>query len=736
MAAKVRLICKYWSLLGIFGLMTESNEFGNFGQSGPANDPLQKDRQFASGQILIGKYEVMSLIGVGGMGKVYKVRQVFLNKALALKVLDLQQTMSELQMRRFQLEAKAAFSLSHPNLVKVFDFGLLETEDPYLVMDFVDGITLHDHLKREGPLTPEQCVKVFIQAASGLAYAHQRSVVHRDIKPSNIMLDAGSKIGANNSVKIVDFGIAKLSESGELQGLTRTGEIFGSPLYMSPEQCSGESVDHRSDIYSLGCTLFEALTGTPPHVGNSALRTMMLHQTSPAPLLREASLGVTFPDNLEQIVHRMLEKSPAERYQNFDEVVEDLNKALGQVAIISRPVAPTDSLRVETAGIISMKRVNFALMIVSVMALTSVLTLATDRFVHSRMLKHKVEAKPLTAQEKKAKADAILVHETAPLIPEAEKKNSQDSNITLQAFEKAPPIKPIFLKDDNLDREKLTFPEVPIGIITNGSSFRPLTVDDDKPWGALAKDIVQFAPTKILQLQLGGNAFPQGLKYPSVLKKIDPTLFQELHIERAEVEAALDKSFEYKKQGEQVTKVLKIVSDWKELEGFYVKELNMSKESIRGLSNLKKLQYLNILRCDTDADALAQEPFLRRLKFLALTKIQCDKIIDSICDSPKLESLSLSETWVSADSLKKLRRAPRLTFLDIQTANLGPLQMEAITKLPKLDRLSIRDSRLNPDQLKYLLANCPALKHLQLNGAAAEHVRSKLVEDTRIEILP
>jgi serine/threonine protein kinase len=717
-------------LAGYICLMTESNEFGNFGQSAPANDPPQKDNQFASGQVLIGKYEVLSLIGVGGMGKVYKVRQVFLNKALALKVLDLHQAMSELQMRRFQLEAKAAFSLSHPNLVKVFDFGLLESDDPYLVMDFVDGITLHDHLKREGPLTSEQCVKVFIQAASGLAYAHQRSVVHRDIKPSNIMLDAGSKIGANNSVKIVDFGIAKLSESGELQGLTRTGEIFGSPLYMSPEQCSGEVVDHRSDIYSLGCTLFEALTGTPPHVGNSALRTMMLHKTSPAPYLREASLGVTYPENLEQIVHRMLEKSPADRYQSLDDVVDDLNKALGQVAIATRPVSSKALSVSKDARTISMKPFNFTLMIVSVIVVTSVVTLSTERFVRARLHKQKVH---LNAPAAKVNPVDRFAHESQEHESSEFKKGvAIATSDASKAFEKSGPIKPRFFQSEGIDWEQVTFPDSCIGIVSNESFCRPRTPGDLSPvLIKLAKSTLTFQPQKILQLQLGAKD-PEGLKNSSILQKIDPTLFQELVVFPAYSDLYEDKGEE--KQTEQVVKVLETVSAWTKLDGISIREMACTKPIIKALNKLKKLEYLQLWECQTDIDTLVKEPYLQRLKYLSLTKIPCEQIIDSICTSSALESLSLSETDIPAFSLDKLRMLPNLTFLDMRVQVLGPRQMEAISKLKKLARLQIRDSNLTPKQLKFLLANCPSLKILALNGGAAEHVKAKLVEDPRIEL--
>ena len=566
--------------------MTENSEFITPGQPAPLNNPLQKDRQLTPGQMLEDKYEVISLIGVGGMGKVYKVRQVFLNKALALKVLDLQQ-MGEMQIRRFQLEAKAAFSLSHPNLVKVFDFGLLDKVEPYLVMDFVDGVTLHEHLRKSGPLTPEQAVKVFVQAASGLAYAHRYQVVHRDIKPSNIMLDAQSKIGTNNSVKIVDFGIAKLAESGEVQGLTRTGEVFGSPLYMSPEQCSGEIVDHRSDIYSLGCSLFEALTGTPPHVGNSALRTMMLHQTAPAPYLREASLGTSYPENLEVIVHKMLEKSPSERYQILEEVVDDLNKALGEVSLSGKKTAsPSSTLSSKKQAEISMAPANFAMLMVTVMALTSASTIGIERLIqhygpHPVVVakaeqadsKFRGDQNPLptegdtvegektqTATTPETAKDAAV---TSTEMPAAEKENSIDEKATAATdkdpatdgkelsepkkdtsgsekisnprskeaeaiIAKAPMVKATLTTGENgIKVEDLNFPDIQVGVISNVSFAVPEPVLQQ--FAVEAMSTVRIPPSKRLQLNL--DRFSQGFEHPEVLNKMDPALFQELIIQ-------------------------------------------------------------------------------------------------------------------------------------------------------------------------------------------------------------
>jgi serine/threonine protein kinase len=281
--------------------------------------------EFQPGQVVGGRYEVISRLGKGGMGLVYRVKQVLLNKEFALKTID-KNCMTEIAIRRFQQEARTTFSLDHPNIITVNDFGLLDDQTPFLVMELLNGETLGERLKRVGVLTVEEAIPIFVQVCFGIAYAHECGIVHRDIKPNNIMLLKGLPAGAEGSVKILDFGVAKLAgnEAGEIQALTRTGEIFGSPLYMSPEQCAGFKVDHRADIYSLGCVLFESLTGTAPFVGDTALSTMMKHQTEATPSLREASLGGRFPKGIEDIVAKMLVKAPDQRYQTVGMVAQDL----------------------------------------------------------------------------------------------------------------------------------------------------------------------------------------------------------------------------------------------------------------------------------------------------------------------------------------------------------------------------------------------------------------------------
>ncbi|HNB22217.1 MAG TPA: protein kinase [Candidatus Melainabacteria bacterium] len=314
------------------------------------------------GDIVGERYRVQSLIGQGGMGMVYKVEQIFLGKELALKILH-SRTASDVSVRRFQHEARAAFGIDHPSLIAVHDFGLLEQRIPFLVMDYVKGRSLADRVKMQGTLSVQEAVPLFLGICFGLGYAHEHGVIHRDIKPSNIMLVDGLSAGEDGCVKIVDFGIAKFTqnEMTELQALTRTGEVFGSPLYMSPEQCSGTSVDQRSDIYSLGCVFFEMLTGTTPFVGANALSTMMQHMGENPPSLKEASMGKDFPPVLQQIVSRMLAKRAGDRYQNLSQVAADLaalERTLVDPVLLSTAVLKLDKAedRGEQSGLVSLPK--------------------------------------------------------------------------------------------------------------------------------------------------------------------------------------------------------------------------------------------------------------------------------------------------------------------------------------------------------------------------------------------
>ena len=263
--------------------------------------------EFARDEIVGGRYKVLSILGKGGMGLVYRVEQIFLGKELALKTIH-KNFLTDTAVKRFALEARTAFAVDHPNIISVKAFGLLDDQIPFLAMEIVNGETLAELLQDSGPLPMAAALPIIIQVCHGLAHAHDCGVVHRDIKPSNIMILRDLAIGTKGSVKILDFGIAKFShrEGGEIQALTKTGEIFGSPLYMSPEQCMGSQVDCRCDIYSLGCVIFEILTGKAPFIGKNALATLMMHQSEPAANRDEWGYGSSVSSLLPKPIHLII----------------------------------------------------------------------------------------------------------------------------------------------------------------------------------------------------------------------------------------------------------------------------------------------------------------------------------------------------------------------------------------------------------------------------------------------
>ncbi len=275
------------------------------------------------GSLFLGKYNIHGRIGSGGMGVVYRCTQILMSKEMAIKTLN-KSSMNDEAVQRFQTEAKAAGQLSHPNLVSVYDFGVTEDGMPYMVMDFVPGRTLQDVLSEHGQLKLEIVIDIFIECADGLAHAHENKVYHRDIKPSNIVLLQEENIGPG-TIRILDFGIAKIASDGQqTQELTKTGVVIGSPLYMSPEQGIGKRMDARTDIYSLGCVLFECLCGCPPFQGESVIETMMLHQTETPLTLKEASLGREFPCRLQELVSSMMAKNVDNRINSMVAVHHEL----------------------------------------------------------------------------------------------------------------------------------------------------------------------------------------------------------------------------------------------------------------------------------------------------------------------------------------------------------------------------------------------------------------------------
>ncbi|MBU6453699.1 MAG: protein kinase [Cyanobacteria bacterium REEB67] len=309
----------------LFDLATRQIMTGVGASNPPANKPAD-----LVGKTIDEKYLIQQLIGSGGMGQVYLAKHLLLNKEMALKTFNSEDLDSEAKMR-FRREAQAIAKLSHANVVQVFDYGSTAEGMPFYTMEYLQGQSLGDRIREGGALPVEGCISIFSQVCSGLASAHKKGIIHRDMKPDNIFLSFVPGRGNEQLVKIVDFGIAALIQSTpENQKLTNAGMIFGSPLYMSPEQATGLPVTEQSDIYSSGCALFEALTGQPPFRGPNAFSTMLAHQNAPIPTLESVSGRTDFPTGLQNLLNAMLAKKPSERLKSIDEVAETLARIAGR----------------------------------------------------------------------------------------------------------------------------------------------------------------------------------------------------------------------------------------------------------------------------------------------------------------------------------------------------------------------------------------------------------------------
>ncbi len=285
-----------------------------------------------TGHLFGDRYQVGDTLGFGGMSEVHRGRDLRLGRDVAIKVLRADLARDPSFQTRFRREAQNAASLNHPAIVAVYDTGETPGETgtiPYIVMEYVDGETLRDLLKREGSLAPKRAMEIIADVCAALDFSHRHGIVHRDIKPANVML---TRAGA---VKVMDFGIARAVADGQAT-MTATAAVIGTAQYLSPEQARGEAVDARSDVYSTGCVLFELLVGAPPFTGDSPVAVAYQHVREDPKAPSEVKPGL--PRELDSIVLKALNKNPLNRYQTAAEMRLDLVRALSGQAVHATPV--------------------------------------------------------------------------------------------------------------------------------------------------------------------------------------------------------------------------------------------------------------------------------------------------------------------------------------------------------------------------------------------------------------
>jgi serine/threonine protein kinase len=613
------------------------------------------DAQLKPGQILAGKYRVISLIGHGGMGSVYKVEQMLLNKVCALKTLNAHK-ISDDAWRRFQYEAKAAALLDHPCLIKVLDMGLLDEEHPFFTMELAEGQPLANMLK-DGPLPLDMVLEIFHQLSLGLGYAHSQGVIHRDLKPSNIIVQPGNERD-ELKVKVVDFGIAKvIGRDGDTEAtnLTKTGEIFGTPNYMSPEQCMGRAIDDRADIYSLGCVLFESLTGHLPFVSDTALSTMLKHQSEAPPTLKEATLGGSYPQDLELVIAKLLAKHPSQRYQTLLDLAYDLSRIkLGE---------KVDRSQYTTISGLTRTRTRWQ----AIAAATAVVLIGVAGWIGFIAGRNEPMFQRTSAGQNETLASNAKAWMEMPGTIGDEK---QSIKVTQQYFSS-----PISSPQGEI--RYFNFPKETLGVIrlTDPRSCFYSKKDDQyvqsEPMAKGEVLITNFRPIGLRVDPAVGGVFNA-----TILRKFRPDDLSILNFD-----TTFECSDEHLKAIEHCTALRAV---------FLAQTRGLSDAAIDSLNKLPQLCALDLDTSGIDTDGLLR---LKRLKQLSLLNIKKFKdggrILQALSGSHRIRYLFMRQTKPSQAQLQQLATMPNLTALDLGRNDIREQTIKTLGELPHLERLSV-----------------------------------------------
>ncbi len=613
-----------------------------------------------AGLIVDDAYEIISLLGQGGMGKVYLCEHIVLKNRYALKALNLGEE-SQVHWLRFQAEARAIAKLSHPNLVKVHNMGIYQKRVPYYVMDLLAGESLRERILREGPLDEAEAIRIFLAVCCGLEHAHQFEIIHRDIKPANIML-------SGTEVKLVDFGLVK-SVGDMVQKLTATGEILGSPYYMSPEQTSGAPLGYASDLYSIGVSLFEALTGTVPFKGQNAVQTLLMHQSSPVPTLASAAPeGCEFSPAIEKIVTKLLKKDPADRYRSATRLIDDLDKLqaqdtghadnrVGQALRRLRPQdqgsqheSGSDSSTLEKFSQISLqiKRRNLALVGALVIVILGLATTGA----------------------------------TTLLATKGELKTTKIPATKAEPQPKSAPLVPFF---SHLEGKNRIF-KFPAAITKGRFEFLVKGV----PKVATVRDGVLSVPPGVGLVYIAHHDLTD---MPYLLKGFGPDDLYCLDLSDC---------------GWNCSKTLQQCQHLTGLQRINLTSTDCDGKSLMVLNKMPRLTDLLLNQTTITPDQVYKLPMFESLRTLEFSNCaDASDLLDHLIDHKHLRRLALESSELELDDFKKIARMRHLQELFIPRNIITLENLKVLTKIKTLRELDIRFSDLTPDCLPVLAALPP-----------------------------
>lgn len=625
----------------------------------PNDGALLHDMKASGQKGLAERYEILSVLATGGMGVIYLARHVVLNQRVAIKMLQTEQ-MDENNFRRFKREAETLSTLEHPNIVHLRDYGTSSHGQPYMVLDYIDGRSLTQIINQEGPLQVDTALEIFIQLTDALGQAHDKGILHRDLKPGNIMITIE---GARNlpHAQIIDFGIARVGSEQTMQQLTGTGEILGSPAYMSPEQALGNVLDARTDIYSLGCVLFESLTGVPPFEGATAVDVISKHLKDLPPKLSERSKH-SFSKDLESIVDQCLQKDPKDRIQTMQEFRDKLATVDTKAAI--KPETKTEAKKSIRQLATLMLTACVALFVLTVGMFLTFLFLENqhqqEREAEERanMQAQKLANESVTRVDTgaiKLFADRIRALKTQPQFSHNAPKfvgNEPISDDSLKEFSQGPPC---------------------IGFI------------DMQQTQIKGPGLAYLIREPLIALALNEtNLRDRGLRE---IRRM--TYLKELEMDNTEI----------------TNNGLALLKDMK-LHRLSVRDDDLDDESMKIISNIDTLEHLEIGRNKNITSKGYAE--LKKLKHLAEIDTLADKLdtasARAIGEIPIIQGVFLCDTDLDDNGLKEICKAKNLVRADLSNdTKLTPKGLLQLTTLPLLRIINCEGiTHLHDDDFKFL----------------------------------
>lgn len=579
------------------------------------------------GSFPLDRYGPIRRIGMGASGTVYLCRDRLLKKKVAVKVLN---NLSSEQLVAFQREAKATSQIIHPNIVKVLDFGVSDGKLPYMVLEFVDGLSLQEILEQKHSLAVEDAIPIFTQICDALSFAHKRQLFHRDLKPTNIIVVGwGTK---NIDVRIIDFGVGILKQEKTEQGKS----VAGSPPYMAPDQAIGRPFDERSEIYCLGCVMFEVLTGRPPFSGETALQTISLHAHALPPTLSEVHSSKTFEDSVETVIATCLSKAPDERYKDMEELKHAISE-MSENSIDERklevPISTPEPRSIMQAwGIVS------GILLVS--------SIVSAIFVGLMFNQSEPESKPRKKQayQEPKLSDALDSMQTGTWY--------KGGNINGPLVWTSRPN--LYDKDLKLLTKEKDVKRIAVGITDNitGLGFkhfldRGILAVSVQSTGLTDEGLAEIAKMKTLEelrLSLCSNLTTKGMKSITTLPRLDNLNLTFMKIP--------DGSFE------EISKIKTLTH----LALFNSK--NIKDSDIQLLSKIPDLEYLDLSSTNLSNDVIPVLSKFKSLSNLRLGNLNLnDDNLEYLCKIPNLTDLGLAQNAITDAGLAKLDNCKHLEVL-------------------------------------------------------------------------